>query len=252
MKQKPLFFIILGVLHLLEPFSKILFFKSSTDFSLITIFNNVLAMGDPLKFFEFWFLFPLGGVALISVKNWSYPLFYLVQGYSVFSHLSYQSYHWPYLAKTPFWSSLTLLAINLVLMTYFLLPKVRQPFLDKRFRWWETNKRFYLGVLATVWCHNDTDKTIKSVKLDNISLTGCLIIGELGAKFDEINIKFEVTGVEYMLKGSKVRESEFQGVSRTAYRFNSVGKERKKLKKLIKCLKIIGKEFVPSMKRVYG
>lgn len=172
MHKRPLLFIIIGVLHLIEPLIKILYFKFTTPFGLATILSNISSIDDPRAFFEFWLLFPIGGIALLGVKRWSYPIFVGVQFYNIWSHLNYQSFTWPYVSEVPFFSSLVLLVINIMIIIYFALPDVRRPFFDRRMRWWETSTRYQLRIPITAILGNGHEYRCEII---NISRTGAFI-----------------------------------------------------------------------------
>ncbi len=185
MKNRPLFFVILAVFHLIEPLIKLLVFRLKTGFGYEIIMSNIMQMGGTLALFEFWFLFPIAGVALMGVKRWSYPIFVGVQAYSLYGHLSYTSYSWPYVDKYPHLFSLVILALNAGLILYFLLPDVRRPFFDKDLRWWEHRVR-YPARLAMAFSKGDPNK-LMSAQFLNLSLSGAfmkyshfdLVAGEL-------------------------------------------------------------------------
>ena len=56
MKNKPLLFIILGIIHLVEPIFKLLYFKATTHFPMHLIIENISQMSGAREVFEFWFL----------------------------------------------------------------------------------------------------------------------------------------------------------------------------------------------------
>jgi uncharacterized membrane protein len=141
MKHKPLIFILIAAFHIIEPLIKVAYFKITTPFSTSTIISNIAQISTAREIFEFWFLFPLAGLALMGVKKWSYPVFVGAQIYSIYSHLTYEQYTWPYVSQVPFVSSLVLLFINTMVIIYFALPDVRKPFFDRSVRWWETRTR---------------------------------------------------------------------------------------------------------------
>ncbi len=172
MHKRPLLFILIGILHLIEPLIKILYFKLTTPFGLTTILTNISNIDQPRAFFEFWLLFPLGGIALLGVKRWSYPIFVGVQFYNIWSHLNYQSFTWPYVSEVPFFSSLALLVINIFVIIYFALPDVRRPFFDKRMRWWETSTRYHLRIPVSVVLGNGEELNCDII---NISRSGAFI-----------------------------------------------------------------------------
>ena len=173
MKHRPLIFILIALAHLLEPIIKISYFKFTTPFSFSTIISNISQIHTPREIFEFWFLFPLGGLALLGVKRWSYPVFVGVQVYSIYSHLTYEQYTWPYVSEVPFFSSLVLLFVNALIIIYFAFPDVRRPFFDKSVRWWETRTRYNMRIPVTFSLNNPAE--LIDSEILNISQSGVFI-----------------------------------------------------------------------------
>ena len=173
MKNRPLLFSIIAILHILEPLIKILFFKATTGFSFVSIFDNIANMEGIKNIIEFWFLFPIAGFALIGVKKWSYPLFVSIQAYSIIMHLTYEKFTWPYSSDTPHWSSLGILFFNVAIMIYFALPDVRKPFFDKTMRWWQTKTRYGQRLPCTVYFNNPND--LEDCVIHNISQSGAFL-----------------------------------------------------------------------------
>ncbi len=173
--KKPLIFIVLGILLLLEPIFKILYFKASTDFPFDAIFRNVFSMEGFKNIFDFWILFPLGGIALLNINRLTYAIFFFVQIYSIYSSLTYEPFTWPYVNATPHFFSMTMLVFNIMTMLYFLLPSVRTPFFNKRSRWWESATRYSINLPCII---NIIDVCeLPNCEILNISKTGALIYG---------------------------------------------------------------------------
>jgi hypothetical protein len=182
----------LGLVHILEPLFKILYFKATTRFPINTIIENVTQINGARELFEFWFLFPIAGIALLGVKRWSYPIFVSVQIYSIFTHLTYESYTWPYVSSTPQWPSLAILACNVGMIIYFLLPEIRRPFFDKDMRWWEHRERYTLRIPCSY--SSSANNTLRDAEILNISHSGAFIstdieTANIGDKFT-VNISF--------------------------------------------------------------
>lgn len=243
MKKKPLAIIILGIIHLLEPLSKILVLKFSTGFSFEVVFDNVFAISGIRSFFEFWLLFPIAGVALLSVKNWSYPVFVAVQIYSIATHLTYEEYTWPYVQETPIASSMFLVVFNILMIIYFIIPKTRQPFLDKRIRWWESKQRFAVRIPCAV--EGVYTNLSEVTEVLNISLTGAFLKGLKGINVnDEVNLTFNYYDIDYEVKAIVKSFHEFSGESGWGVEFIFPDwKERFKMNKLMRILKISKKEL---------
>lgn len=199
MDQRPRVFIYLAILHFLEPLSKIAYFKITTRFPMVTIFENIFAIEGFKNVLEFWLLFPIAGFCLLYLRRWTYHIFLFIQGYSIHAILNYQEYTWPYIAKTPLASSMLLLIFNLGAIIYILFPKNRAPFFDRRFRWWETKPRFGAVIPLDIISGNGEF----SSKILNISHSGVFIENLENLSVEE-NIKlifhgnhqsFELNGV---------------------------------------------------------
>lgn len=130
--EKPTVVKVLALFLFLEPLIKIIYFQITTQFSFIQILDNISKINHPWEFFEFWLLYPLGGLALLSKWSWSFLLFIGVQLLSVFLNLSYEPYTWPYIQSSPHISSVLLLLINFLIIYYFFSKQGRQHFLSKK------------------------------------------------------------------------------------------------------------------------
>lgn len=137
------------------------------------VLDNVSQIETTREIFDFWFLFPIGGLALLSVKKWSYPIFVGVQVYNIYAHLTYEQYTWPYVNDSPFVTSLALLIVNALVIAYFALPAVRRPFFDKSVRWWETRQRYKMRIPLSF--HNIDENRPSRCDILNISQSGIFI-----------------------------------------------------------------------------
>ena len=219
MKKRPFLFVVLGIIHLLEPLSKILYFKYDTGFSFATIMSNIANIEGFKNLFEFWILFPLGGIALLLVKRWSYALFVGVQVYSLYSHILYQEFTWPYVSKTPFYSSMILIVFNLGMVFYFALPSVRRPFFDRRMRWWETKPRYGTEIPCKV--HITAHDVEHDSTILNISETGAFVEYSEGIKvWDKVKVTFHYYDEEFSVTGSIVNRHIVNGIDGFGIQFH--------------------------------
>ena len=211
MHKRPLIFIIIGILHVIEPLVKILYFKLTTPFALSTILTNISNIDHPRAFFEFWLLFPIGGIALLGVKKWSYPIFVGVQFYNIWSHLNYESFTWPYVSEVPFFSSLALLVINIFVIIYFALPDVRRPFFDKRMRWWETSTRYQIRIPIHVVLGNGEEVPCDII---NISRSGVFINLNRPLEIHQIvTLKFKYQEFDMSIKSKNMSNHSVAGIN---------------------------------------
>ncbi len=210
MKNRPLIFILIAFFHIIEPLIKLAYFKAITPFSLGTIISNISQIHSLKEVLEFWFLFPLGGLALLGVKKWSYPIFVGVQIYNIYGHLTYEKYTWPYVSEIPFASGLILLFINSLIIIYFALPDVRRPFFDKSMRWWETRTRYAMKIPVTFTYANPN--TLLDGVIENISQTGVFINHKNIIDVDsEIKLNINYNDLSITLKGKVVAHHAFKG-----------------------------------------
>lgn len=241
MKKRPLLFIILGILHLLEPLIKILYLKIITGFPFAKVMNNVLAIDGFRNLFEFWLLFPIGGLALLFVKNWSYLVFVAVQIYSIMTHLTYEEFTWPYVSETPFLSSMILMVVNVIMIVYFAFPSVRRPFLDKRVRWWETKKRYAVKIPCQVT--GNSIPGFENAEILNISKTGLFLKGLEGFNLNEtINIKFSFYNLHFTINGVIRSRHKYDSTEGCGVEFvYEDWKEKFSMARLIRILKLAHK-----------
>jgi hypothetical protein len=200
MKKRPLLFIVLGTIQIIEPLIKILWLKIESQMPWAVVFDNVSNMEGLKNLFEFWLIFPLAGLAILQVKSWSYLIFMGLQLYSIITHLLYEKYTWPYVSERPFFYTFVLLAMNFALVVYFSLPKARRPFFDRRMRWWEAKPRYG----AEIPCELDIiapNGHMKS-RILNISHTGAFIESKPGLKVgQDLKVTFHHYDDSFSLNG---------------------------------------------------
>jgi hypothetical protein len=249
-KRRPLLFIILGLLHLSEPLIKILQFKLTTNFSYQEIIGHILSISGPKQIFEFWLLFPLAGLALLSIKNWSWFLFVALQGYSIYAHQSNNAFNWPSLSQMPFFSSLLLISINCGIIIFFLLPSIRRPFFKKDVRWWEHRTRFDYSFPCTIFTENPN--ILKDCKILNLSLSGAFLeTKEVIADGTVLTINITFGSQHITLKALKISTHAFQsniGIG-VQFRYKNIWQQwlmSRVLKKVSKALKNKNPSSVPT------
>lgn len=140
--RKPKTFYLLATLLLLEPIFKIIFMKFSTDFSFEIVLRTVFSMEGVVSNFEFWVMFPLAGIALITERPWSFLVFIAVQVYCIFSHLYYVEFTWPHVSASPHVSSSFLMFVNTAVILYFLVPENLRPYWNKSQMLWRDTSRY--------------------------------------------------------------------------------------------------------------
>lgn len=213
MKSKPLLFQLLCILFLIEPIIKIVYLRFSTEFSLGLILNNILQRDAFLEIFAFWLAFPLAGLCLIKLRKWTYFIFLALLVYNTYVLLSYERYTWPYNSEAPFLYNYFLIFLSVLIMAFFLLPVIREPFFNARIRWWESRQRFHVLIPAKM--RREGAQEIE-IEITNISYSGALIKDTPELKLnEEVIIGWNFMGHELELPSTITRTH--QGVGWKGY-----------------------------------
>lgn len=171
MKNKPLIYRILSVFFLVEPLIKILYFKAVTQFDFSQIFANLLSRHSVREIFDFWLVFPIAGLMLVRVRKWSYFGFLGLLAYLFFSIMTYERFTWPYNSSSPLVYHYVVVFFSIAIFTYFLIPQVREPFFNRKVRWWETKPRYKASIPGKVTGKNVTFET----QILDMSVTGAFL-----------------------------------------------------------------------------
>jgi hypothetical protein len=191
MKNKPFIFSILSFLCLIEPVIKILYFKAITHFDFLVIFANLQARNTFLEVFDFWIVFPLAGLLIVRLRKWTYFAFMSTLAYIVYNIFTYEKYTWPYNSDTPFMYNYVVALMAFAVFAYFLSPRAREPFFDRRARLWETKTRYKIDIACKL---KSSSLTFPS-KILNISKTGAFVQDSPYIKLgDTLEMEFSFLG----------------------------------------------------------
>ena len=183
---------------------RISFISIETEFELWVVLSKAFALGFK-DFINFWFLFPISGILLLSVKVYSYLFFIIVQIYSLYFHFNYEPHTWPYLAETPPVTAYILLALNTLMMVYLLMPRSREVFFDKTLRWWERGSRYTINEP----CFAKIAEKEFQGQVSDLSFGGALLTFEDPIDIDkDISLKFDILGKTIILDAQIVRAME--------------------------------------------
>ena len=166
--KKPKSLYLLATLLMCEPIIKIFYLKFQTNFTWDILFRTVFGIEGFLNNIEFWAIFPLASIALISVRSWSFFFFIGLQFYSLFQLFTYEKFTWPYVAENPHISSSLLVFFNTCLIAYFLIPENRRPYWNASRRLWRNTSRYATSIKSSF---SYKDKDCEST-ITNISKTG--------------------------------------------------------------------------------
>ena len=201
MLKRPLILKLFALFLFIDPLLRISFISISREFTFMDVLAKTFTLGMA-DFFNFWFLFPLSGILLLSVKLYSYILFIGIQLYSLYFHINYESYSWPYLSEHPSSSAYVLLTVNILMVIYLLMPRSREIFFDRSLRWWERGSRYTINdpCFAVIG-----DKEIHG-KVVDLAFGGALIELDENVPTDTlINLDFDILNKNIHLKARIVR-----------------------------------------------
>ena len=202
-QKRSLPFYLLGAALFAEPVLKVAYLKIQTGFDLGQVLGIVTSIESPMKVFEFWFLFPLAGLALVRTAWWSLFVFLGTHVYSLYAHFAYEKFSWPYVQDSPHVSSYLLLLLNTVLFLYFLFPENRKPFMRKTKEIFRGAKRIALNQQVILRVGDKNGEAMMS----NISETGALIRTDEHFEIkDSLEVEVEIGGEMKVFEAVVVRE----------------------------------------------
>lgn len=170
MRQRPWALVILAVLHFIAPIGNIIL-------NAILMGRNVLgylvfAM-SPQYLAQNWVLIVapmIAGYAIYACKKWSFFVYLAsITAVFVFSYFGY-------LSKSNVISIAPVIfvyVINILVVTYFLIPAVRNIYFDRRMRWWEAQPR-YRADFKCQWMDTNAESG-QPGRIGNISINGLFL-----------------------------------------------------------------------------
>jgi len=168
MEYKPWPLLILAFFHFVEPILKILFYSVYFQVSPVDVAIIEYQTGTAAHVFEYFFLFPIAGFAIYSVKKWSFPVFIFVELWVLVINMPYLNELYQTNQFWLFGFFVVFGVLNITVVSYLLLPAVRIAYLDPRLRWWEASPRYALDISVSM-----NDEFIGMIK--NISKSGVFI-----------------------------------------------------------------------------
>ena len=235
MEHKPWPLIILAFIHLIEPISKIIFYSIIFSVSPIKIVESFYQTETIIHQIHFYLLFPIAGIAIISVKKWSLPLFLFIECYVFIINLDYLYILYTTNQYLLFSSFIFFGFINIAIVSYLLIPAVRIAYLDPRIRWWESKPRYHTNIDCTI--NNGV-----TGKIQNISVNGVFVTTNYDIALDsniEIAFNFKTNKNEYKIKPDVVILNKYDVKNTSGYGavFHNLSKQDKKtIKSIIKYL----------------
>lgn len=221
MNYKPWPIIVLAIFHFIEPLTKISFFSLYYMISPLEVFLAEMRTGQIIHIIEFFFLFPIAGLAIIKVKKWSIPLFIAIQVWVIIANWNYLTFLYNSGQNTMLGFFILFLVINLAVVLFLLLPAVRIAYMDPRVRWWEAKPRYQITIPCQV------DKSHQAEIL-NISESGVFIAeNEKLETGSTISLDFNFYNQEFFLDAKVIHGFSINNKPGYGVQFLDLSKEEK-------------------------
>jgi hypothetical protein len=246
MKNKPFIISVLSLLCFVEPLIKVLYFKASTKFDFVVIFANLQMRSSFFEVIDFWLIFPIAGLLILKLRKWTYFTFLGVLCYINYNIFTYEKYTWPYNSDSPFLYNYLIATGSLAVFVYFLNPKIRGPFFERRLRWWEPKTRYHVNISCTL---QGSHLTFPSQIL-NISQSGAFVQDSKYLKVGEgLVLEFHFLGQTLSIPAEVISRHTIENQVGFGLKFNFRSfKQSVALAKVIKVLKKSQRQFVKGFK----
>jgi hypothetical protein len=170
MRRRPWALVILAILHFLAPIGNVVLNAIISEKDILEYF--VMAM-SPEYLAANWIIVvaPLvAGAAIYACKKWSFYVYmFAITTLFVFSYAGYLSKS----ESIGLFPVLFVYVVNIFVVSYFLIPAVRNIYFDRRLRWWEIQAR-YKCQFKCVWKMPKQDSGY-SGRIENISENGLFV-----------------------------------------------------------------------------
>ena len=125
--------------------------------------------------------------------------------------------------------------LNIGLVTYFLIPAVREIYMNKKLRWWESEDRFSWDQS----CHFNENATQVTGAIANISKSGLFVSSSIiPADNSKVTLRFDFCGREVQIQGVVVHHGPKQGFG---LRFTENNKDRALISQIVNSLQKEGR-----------
>lgn len=231
MEHKPWPLVVLAFIHFIEPLTKILFYSVLFNISPLQIAESTYENETLIQQFNFFLLFPIAGIAIFAVKKWSLPVFLFIEVYVFTINIDYLNVLYQTDQIFLFSCFIFFGAMNVIFVTYLLVPAVRIAYLDPRIRWWEASPRYHTNINCSI------NNSLTGV-IQNISRSGVFITTNYDLPMDStvrLEFKFKAQDKEINLKPKALVLNKYDITNSTGYGaiFYELTKEEKCLIKVI-------------------
>ena len=231
MKTRPWPIVLLALAHFLAPIGNLWINSLLLKEGLIRYSLGQIHAGGFIALFQFFFAYPLAGLAIYMCRKWSFAVFAgawaLGMYFDVKTWLAVPQLY-------PLWLFMATSAIDLMLVGYFLHPAVRAPFLNPALRWWESKPRYRINHWAQLVENGQrADCLIMDVSEGGVFIKASektLSVGE------SVKLAFPFFRESFVFSGTVVHQRRHAHPG-YGIRFSHTQESRKKVRRVIGALK---------------
>ncbi len=236
MNRRPWPIVIIAMLYALAPIPNVLLSSAIEGRSVEEHLIGFMTNGDWLDLVLHLFLFPTTAVAVYLCKKWSYSFFLFASAVVIASNIDY-AIAFPDLYSIGLIISVH--TINIAIVSYFLIPAVRQMYFKPSLRWWESKPRFLVNIRGALQCENEK----ANCRVIDISEGGAFVkCAENLDINDKVNLSFTFHNISMSLNANitYLRRMDGNGYGMHFTDLASNHAARKNLLHLIRSLKLLG------------
>jgi hypothetical protein len=233
MKRKPWSLILLAILYCLSPLGNIVANAFWAPMPALIYIRYAFQWPNMVRNWP-EFIFPLIAAAAIYLcRRWSFYIYIVAMMSLLIS--SYIGYHGRMVAKPL--QLVVVYLINIVLVAYFLIPRVRRVYFDPRLRWWEADRRFRFDHEATVIAGQNRFSGL----IGNISKSGLFMKSQqFPQDREQVLVEFTFQDTSYQFSGGAILHAS-QSLVGFGLKFTHTPQTAKKIKILIQALEQEGR-----------
>jgi hypothetical protein len=218
-------------MHWLTPIGNIIFNSMLYQIPIAHYCRALFYTGNRIDFGMIVFVPLIAGTCIYLTKRWSFILYILVMCFPII-YTSLKWYQNP--SGKVGLSVLSLYLVNILVVSYFMLPTVRKIYFDPRLRWWETKPRYLTDFVANLLVSEPAGLT---GHVKNISVGGLYVETEAELELHkQLQIFFKYGDQEINIKAEPVFR---RSIPPAGYGFQVSREETKKsqLRKVVRSLK---------------
>ncbi len=238
MKTRPWPLVILAAFQMLSPVTSI-----ATNCWLLKVgpyaYLNAIFAKPALQIVDFFLVMPIAGIAIYCMKRWSYPVFLAALLWSAAANFFQFSAH-PGLI--PISWLISVYAVNLALVAYFLIPEVRTTYLDPGVRWWESKPRYYINIPARYRFDENTgwiESTISNISESGVFLEITRPALPVPHVAETIQLQFQLVGFEINIPGKIIYITPNRALWRCGVKLLHAHGSRKRLSRMLRALELL-------------